>query len=239
MKIFTLFSNLTGLFLVLIAGFSSCLQIEEVPNQSPKFKENLYGDYSGAYQYWPIRQNIQWVFDVYTDSSGQLSYIFQDTLKYSKDTNIAKSGYVYFNVFNLQKKPFDFEFIIGKYLPNSLYYFINGVTYEAFNLDQIKDNIDSTYSYNGAPFNNDYLVSYQSPMLKNYHSAIGSFDVVSSTISFDKKYNNGIKRVYKQEIKHAKDKGIVAINYSYKSFNYLGFQDSSINLVYKINQILY
>ncbi len=227
------------LVLIGVLGFSACLDIEVAPIQSPKFKENLYGDYSGAYQYWPIRQNIQWVFDVYTDSSGQLSYIFQDTLKYTKDTNIAKSGYIYFNVFNFQKKPFDLEFIIGKYLPNSLYYFINGVTYEAFNLEKIKDNLDSIYSFDGTPFNNDYLVSYQSPILKNYNSAIGNFDVVSSTISFNKKYNNGIKRAYKQEIKLAKDKGIVAINYSYKSFDYLGFQDSSINLVYKINQILY
>lgn len=214
------------------------MKIQDEPNHSITPVHNVYANNYGVYQYWSIKQNVKWVFDVYSDSLGDLKYLYKDTLIYLKDTNIAKSGILFFTVFKFRKKPNNFEFVIGKVFPNSLSYFLEGVSYEAFNLDKINDNVDSVFIYDGFPFSNKYRVSFNSPNLMNFKTKLGFFDVIYSKIEYSLLHQGGGKIQKSYDFYFAKDLGPVELHYKYKTYNRLNFIDSSVNLVYKINKVI-
>jgi hypothetical protein len=232
------FKHLICVIIVIIPTWG-CLKVEEVPEDNNVYPELKDGNTLGCFAYWPKNQNKKWVFKVSKLIGGNYSYMYDDTLAYFKDTNIASSGYLYFSQFRFNKMPNDYQFIIGSYSPESLLsYYIYGVSYIAFDLNKIDDAVSHIYSWNGNPFDNRFEVSYSSPFLNDFTTILGKHKVISSNIKYYKSKFGGGYNSFEKQMYLAKDIGLVRHTYSFKSVNYLNVTDSALNLLFEIKKII-
>jgi hypothetical protein len=170
-----------------------------------------------AYDYWSNYQFEKRVYNVYKKSQSQLVFIYNDTLSYVKDSNIA-SAYKYYlqeYSFSNSKK----KFLVGLERYDNFLIKLGKSTFPLYDLKRIKKGTNFNYiSYNGYPYENRYIVKYNANFFEDYPSNFGKLQVVSSNIHYNSSFGGG-NETNLIDFKFAKKYGLVEMNYYYSSQN--------------------
>ena len=86
--------------LYITAALSGCRCEDEQPIPIDAKKPTL-----NCYEYWPQEPNKKWVFKVSKLINSNLTYVYDDTLQFLKDTNLFLSGVFLFKEYGFHKMP--------------------------------------------------------------------------------------------------------------------------------------
>ena len=189
-----------------------------------------------AYDYWSNYKFEKRVYKVFKKSSSQLIYLYNDTLFYTKDSNIATAYKYYFQQFKFSNSKK--SFLIGIFNESNLRIRLGKADFTLFNLDLLKEGGPySQISYNGFPFENRYEVKYISRFLFNYPTNFGKLKVISSNIRYVTNTGGGSESSL-MDLTCAKNYGLVEMQYNYSSQNVSYQKDTIFEEVYQLDKII-
>jgi hypothetical protein len=231
------FRNKTFIYsLYIMAALSGCRCEDEQP--IPKKPTNVEFN---CYDYWPLGQNKKWVYKVSKLINSNLSYVYDDTLQFLKDTNLSLTGVFLFKEYGFLKMPKEYNFVIGNYPSNKNSLFINlwKINYPLFDLMEVQDSGSyQKFSAEGKPFDDRYLVEYTTPKMQNFNTSLGKVPIINSTVQYREPAPNSGYISWYMKIYTSKHMGLVHFTFEYDRKNVPLNKDSSLYLQYEIKEII-
>ncbi len=219
------------LLLIVVFAFA-CNKVGENPAQQKTVSYN-------PYDYWMKYEFIKNSYEVYNVINDSNVFTYEDTLEYAGDTLIAPVFGLYFNKCAFRKKTDFSQFIIGKGGESQMDILFGRTQYPFFNLNLIQDSGDlKKISYDGYPFDDRFLVSYNSIFEQGYMSALGSHKIIKSSVIYSDKNNTGGKEYMKSDFVLAKNVGLVEMRLYYYCNGMYSLPDKSYQVLYKIKSVI-
>jgi hypothetical protein len=204
-----------------------------------KFETKLLFSNYNPYDYWMKYEFIKNSYQVYNVINDSNVFTYEDTLEYIGDTLIAPVYGLYFNKYAFRKKTDFSQFIIGKGGDSQMDILFGRTQYPFFNLKLIQDSGDlRKISYDGYPFDDRFLVSYNSIFEQGYMSALGSHKIIKSSVIYSDKNNTGGKEYMKSDFVLAKNVGLVEMRLYYYCNGMYSLPDKSYQVLYKIKSVI-
>jgi hypothetical protein len=196
--------------------------------------------------YWCRYDYIRLTFSVSYWDTGSLTYkyMYEDTLRYIKDTLAVPAYNWYYKKYGFSKQSSRFDFLLSMALPQSHIY-ISGVSFPIFDLTKIKGlrKLAPLISWDGNPFikNSPYTIGYYGGYSNAFATAIGQYDsIVETVVNYKRDYpfSNGYEQINRTLYFAKNNIGLVKYNFEYECKNLSGVRDTSYKLEYKIKSIL-
>lgn len=229
------------LTLLFIFAIGACTKVREMNEEPLLVKKDLWPT-----DYWCKYDYVKNVYEVFRKDSLGTHYLYDDTLRYVKDTLISSNYNIYFKEYTFCRQANTNRYIVGMGGSISQFHIsLIGLTYPLFDLNLMKEpyGLAKYISWDGKPFNAnaDYNVGYRSGFYRGFATKIGICDsVVDATIKYRKEYpNSNGYEILDRRIYLAKNGlGIVQCITHYECKNMPNKNDTIYDLEFKIKKIL-